>query len=298
MDQPPLSIQRDESDEFGGIVTLALSQADRPVVVLDDGLIRDLDATLDALPQDVRGLVLTSASERVFVAGADLTSIDQWEDDQLAAYLEMGSRVFARLANLACPTVAAINGAALGGGLELAMHCDALVASPAPKAYPVGLPEAALGLCPGWGGTNLLAARMDPGRAIELTASGTTLSFDEAVSAGLFDEVAPDAPSLETTCKRWLVRFGSVTRDMRDGAPRRWIGRPDVAPAVLKGLDEVRWQLPDTDAARAVTECVDAGLTKGWHAAIELEQRHLVSLRHTPIAKAALKAFFERGAKK
>ena len=299
MDQPPLPIRRDDTGEFEGVVTILLEQPGRPVVVLDEGLIRDLDATIDALPQDVRGLVLASASERVFVAGADLTSIDAWPDEQLEAYLEMGSRVFARLANLPCPTVAAINGAALGGGLELAMHCDGLVGAPSAsgKAYPVGLPEAGLSLCPGWGGTNLLPARMDAAEAIRLTASGRTLKYDEAVAAGLFDATAAPGEALLEACKRWLVEQTATTRQDRDGAPRRWIGRPGVGAGVLRALDAVRPELPGTGPARAVVECVDAGLTKGWHAAIETEQRHLVALRHSPEARAALRAFFEKNAK-
>ena len=297
MEPPPLAIQRDDSDEFAGIVTLVLEQPDRPVVVLDDALIRRLDEALDRVPDDVRGLVLASASERVFVAGADLTSIDRWPDDQLHAYLDMASRVYAKLANLPCPTVAAINGAALGGGLELAMHCDAMVAAPGAKPYPVGLPEAGLGLCPGWGGTNLLPARMDAGEAIKLTASGKTMKFDQASQAGLFDAVVEDASDLEAACKRWLVEQSGVTRQDRDGAPRRWIGRPEFASRVLSALDEVRAELPDTASAKAVASCVDVGLTKGWHGAIEAEQEHLVALRHTPEARAALKAFFEKSAR-
>jgi 3-hydroxyacyl-CoA dehydrogenase/enoyl-CoA hydratase/3-hydroxybutyryl-CoA epimerase/enoyl-CoA isomerase len=299
MDQPPLPLRREDTGEFEGIVTLVLEQPGRPVVVLDDELIRNLERAIDSLGPNVRGLILASASERVFVAGADLTSIDQWPDEQLASYLEMGSRVFAKLANLACPTVAAINGAALGGGLELAMHCDGLVAAPSAsgKPYPVGLPEASLGLCPGWGGTNLLPSRMDAERAIRLTASGGTLRFDEAVEAGLFDEVVV-ADDLLEACKRRLAGAAGVTRHDRDGAPRRWIGRTDIAPGVLAAFDSIRDELGETGPAAAVAEAVDAGLTKGWHAAIETEQRHLVALRHAPAAKAALKAFFEKSGKR
>lgn len=297
MEPPPLDIQRDDSDEFAGFVTLVLDQPGRPVVVLDDALIRRLDTALDQVPDDARGLVLASASDRVFVAGADLTSIDQWPDDQLHAYLEMASRVYAKLANLPCPTVAAIHGAALGGGLELAMHCDGMVAAPGAKPYPVGLPESGLGLCPGWGGTNLLPARMDAAQAIGLTAAGTPLKYPEAVAAGLFDVVAEDRAELDVACKRWLIEQSGVTRQDRDGAPRRWIGRPEIASGVLAALDEIRASLPDTAPARAVASCVEVGLTKGWHGAIEAEQEHLVSLRHTPEARAALKAFFEKSAR-
>ena len=180
------------------IATVTLEQPGKPVVVLDHELIRRLEATLASVPGDCRGLVLASASERVFIAGADLKSIQDLSDADLHRYLQHGSRVFAMLAQFPFPTAAAINGAALGGGLELAMHCDALIASPPVpgkdgtiRPYPIGLPEAGLCICPGWGGTNLLGARIDPLVAFTRTALGQPLSFDEARAAGLFDSVAP-----------------------------------------------------------------------------------------------------------
>src|SRR6185295_8949020 len=153
------------------------------------------------------GLILASASDRVFVAGADLKSISEWDDTQLQKYLEYGASVFAMLADFPFPTVAAINGAALGGGLELAMHCDALVAAPSPsgKPYPVGLPEAGLSLCPGWGGTNMLPARVEPAAAIRMTCEGKPMPSDQAKIAGLFDRVAPTPAELLPTAKAWLA---------------------------------------------------------------------------------------------
>ena len=241
MDPQPLPISIDETGDSAGVVTVTLEQPGRPVVVLDHDLLRRIEATLrpmvggvlveglsvggvgtpggsalvapsgdqwypDGRGHPIRGLVLASAS-RVFIAGADLKSISEWEDDQLHRYLEYGASVFALLSKVPFPTAAAIGGAALGGGLEIAMHCDGLIgAPPGPgkdglpgKAYPVGLPESGLGLCPGWGGTNLLPARMDPALAIRLTATGTTMGFDEAVKGGLFDAVALDASSLLVT---------------------------------------------------------------------------------------------------
>src|SRR5439155_140292 len=137
---------------------------------------------------------------------------------------------------------AAINGAALGGGLELAMHCDGLMGAPpaardgqAGKPYPVGLPEAGLGLCPGWGGTNLLPARMEAGEAIRRTASGQTMMFDEAVAAGLFDRVAPAPEKLIETAMGWVCDQKRGGRE-RDGAPRKWIGRPEWASRALAAV--------------------------------------------------------------
>lgn len=300
MTATPLPIDRDETGLFAGICTIRLEQPGRPVVVLDEELIRRLNASIDALPSDCTGVLLASASERVFVAGADLKTIVDLDDAGLDRYLAYGQRVFGRLSQLPFPTAAAINGAALGGGLEVAMHCDALVAAPSAsgKPYPVGLPEAGLSICPGWGGTNLLPARMDRAEAIRRTATGKPLTFDEAQEAGLFDVVAESASELEQTAKAWIADRARAGKVERDGAPSRWIGRTGVASAALTALDEVKPDLPETGAAAAVVDAVNAGLTRGWKAALETERRHLVRLRSSPEGAAAIKAFFEKSAAK
>jgi enoyl-CoA hydratase/carnithine racemase len=295
----PLPFQRDESGPFAGIGVLRLEQPGKPVVVLDADLVDRLETALRALPGGLRGLVLASASERVFVAGADLKAIQDLSDADLHRYLERAGRVYGMIANLPYPTVAAINGAALGGGLELAMHCDGLVACPGAKPYPVGLPEAGLSICPGWGGTNLLAARLqDAAKALTLTATGKTMMYDEAQAGGLFDAVAPDASTLIDVAKSWLVNQPARTRDDRDGAPFRWIGRPGTRSRVSAALEQVRDAIVTTGPGKAVALAVDAGLSKGWDAALEVEQRELVRLRSAPEGKAAIAAFFEKAAKK
>ncbi len=302
MDNGLLPIRRDNSPTGSGlagdVVTVVLEQPESPVVVLNDALIAALERTLQAVPRDVGGLILASGSERVFVAGADLKTIMSWDDDQLHRYLELGARTFGMLANMPFPTVAAINGAALGGGLEIAMHCDALVAAPSAsgKPYPVGLPEAGLRICPGWGGTNLLPARIDPARAIAMTASGTPTNFDDAKALGLFDAVADSAESLHTECMQWIA--ANPKAPARDGAPSRWVGRSETAAGVLKALDDALPDLPDHEAARAVAEAVNVGLTQGWEAACMRERELLVHLRSTPDAKAAIDAFFSKSAAK
>lgn len=299
---PPLPIDRDAST---GIVTLRLDQSPsppHPMVVLDHDLIRRIEsALLDIRKQGCTGLILASNSPRVFVAGADLKTIQSpltpgsqgWNDDRLDSYLAYGQRVFGMFCDFPCPTVAAINGAALGGGLEIAMHCDALIAAPSAsgKPYPIGLPEAGLSICPGWGGTNLLPARMDAADAVQRTAAGRTLNFDEARAANLFDAVAPSPESLHATAVGWIndhrARFSR-----RDGQPSRWIGRPEHKARCEAAIDAVEPALPDTDAARACVKAIRAGLREGWPAALEVERRELTRLRSTEPGRAAIAAFF------
>jgi enoyl-CoA hydratase/carnithine racemase len=307
----PLPFTRDDN----GIGVLRLEQPGSPVVVLDETLIRRLERALRDLPRDLTGLVLASASTRVFVAGADLKTIqaplphtDAEADRRLDAYLAYGQRVFGLIPHLPYPTVAAINGAALGGGLELAMHCDGLVAAPSAtgKPYPVGLPEAGLSICPGWGGTNLLPARMNPAEAIRRTATGRPMTFDEACAANFFDLVARSEGDLLPAAAEWLTQArakmggsgpGAIPR--RDGVPARWIGRAERRAEVLGALAELG-EHPEQlsgEPARAVLDAVRAGLestTGGWQAALDVERRELVRLRNTPAGRAAIAAFFDK----
>lgn len=276
----------------GEVVTLHLAQEGRPVVVLDWDLLRAIDEALDAIARDVprlAGFVLTSGS-RVFVAGANLKEIMDLSDEELHRYLEFGAGVFARLATLPCTTVAAINGAALGGGLEIAMHCDHLVASePGEKQYPVGLPEAGLSICPGWGGTNLLPARMDPARAIELTATGTTMKVRDAAGAGLIEQLVP-ADDL-------LAYATALARTPKASARTEPIAISNTGTNEARaGLDDARTKLPDTQSARAVLACVETGLARGWRAAIQSERDNLVRLRATEEGRGAIEAFFAKTA--
>lgn len=299
----PLPIERESTGAHAGIVTVRLEQPGKPVVVLDHALIQRLEAAFKSVEKEAdrtAGLVLASSSDRVFVAGADLHAIAELDDQQLDQYLAYGARVFSMLCRFPFPTVAAINGAALGGGLELAMHCGGLVAAPAPsgKPYPVGLPEAGLGICPGWGGTNLLPARINPADGIRAAASGQTLTYDQAVTAGMFDRIAEGPDRLLATARDWLTQARRYGRAERSSEPTRWIGRPERAAQVLEVLDALRLDLPKTEAATAVAAAVDAGLTRGWAAALETERRHLLRLRKTAEAKSAIEAFFARSAKK
>ena len=316
---PPLPTSIDAD----AILTLTLAPTDpaSPVVVLDLTLIQRLEATLKDLPRDLKGLILASASSRVFVAGADLKTIqapspqtDPEADRRLDAYLAYGQRVFGMLAHLPFPTAAAINGAALGGGLELAMHCDGLIAAPSAsgKPYPIGLPEAGLSICPGWGGTNLLPARIDPAEAIRRTAAGTPMTYDQAVTLGMFDAVTPhsatpDPAPLHAAAKAWLLSvrptFGHPGSRIprRDGAPSRCISRPGTKPATLAALAEVFTSIdaPPGTPAKAVLAAVRIGVdaadpVAGWQAALDVERHELVRLRNTPAGRAAIQAFFDK----
>lgn len=280
-----------------GVVTLTLRQPDRPVVVLDWALLRSIDSAMDRVAQmkGVTGFVLASEG-RVFIAGANLQEIMDLSDAQLHEYLRFGQRVYGRIAALPCTTVAAVNGAALGGGLEIAMHCDHLIgAKPAPgtpekpsRPYQVGLPEAGLSICPGWGGTNLLPARMEPGRAISMTATGKTMTVLDAAEAGLIEQLV-DASAL-LGCARELAKAPKRIARAVPVCVSEWPRREEVRAA----LESVRPSLPPTASAAAVIICVESGIARGWHAALDAERENLVRLRNSPEGRAAIQQFFEK----
>jgi 3-hydroxyacyl-CoA dehydrogenase/enoyl-CoA hydratase/3-hydroxybutyryl-CoA epimerase len=286
-----LQLRHERSSD--GIVTLWLARPERPVVVLDQWLLDQLHLFFDWLGTQPAptGFVLMSDNPRTFVAGADLAEIDVLDDASLHAYLTEGAHAYARITRLPCPSVACVHRTALGGGLEIALHCDGLLAQlppPGEKPWRVGLPEAGLGLCPGWGGTQMLPARIDPAEAIRATAAGTTWPIDKC-PPGLFDEIVPAGGDLRAAAVRY------IRNNPRAGTPSvpRSIdaGNRDAVGAALAAL---RSTLPDTPAAHAVVEAVTIGIADGWTAAIAAERRLLVGLRHTPEAREKLAAFLKR----
>ena len=279
-----------------GIVVLSLiPNPEKPrggVVVLDGWLIGQLLCFFDDLAKGPMptGFILQSASTRVFVAGADLAEIDALDDPGLDAYLRRGTEAFGRISSLPCPSVAAVNSSALGGGLEIAMHCDALIGvatAATDKPYRVGLPEAGLAICPGWGGTQMLPARIDPAVAIRATSSGETWKSSE-VPAGLFAETVP-AADLRAAAIRWLKAHPRTASRSSPIAID-----PSNRDCVRSGLDAARSTMASSAAAQAVVDAVETGLRDGWQKAVDAERRHLIRLRHTPEARAKLEAFFAK----
>jgi len=274
------------------VAILTLEQPGRPVVVIDESLLKQLDATLDTLPESLGGFVLASAAPRAFVAGADLKAIMAMSDPELHAYLEFGARVFQKIADLPCPSVAAIHSVTLGGGLELAMHCDGLVAVIDPEARPfiIGLPEAGLKICPGWGGTNLLPARIDAKTAIVATANGIPFKSLAANKLGLFDATCEQADELLATAIRWIEQQPT---DNRTGNPSRSIQASNTE-AISAALDDATDELSDALHVQSVLDAIRTGINSGWQAALQCERDHLVRLRHSEPAQDAITAFFSK----
>jgi enoyl-CoA hydratase len=175
-----------------GIAVLTMNRP-KALNALDSRTLAELDAVLQAEARDpaVRALILTGAGEKAFVAGADISEMAKMTAQEARAFAELGQRAFSRLEALPVPTIAAVNGYALGGGSELALSCDLVYASERAR---FGQPEVNLGLVPSWGGTQRLARRVGAMCALEMVLTGEMYEAARAKEMGLCLEVlAPDA---------------------------------------------------------------------------------------------------------
>jgi enoyl-CoA hydratase/carnithine racemase len=185
---------------------IAVVTLDRPPLnAIDEALALDLLAVVEELEPDhgTWAVLVESACEGVFMVGADLTVIEALEPgdaDRVVAVQD----VFNRFASLPQPTVCAINGHALGGGLELALACDFRFMARGPGL--VGQPEARLGLMPGAGGTQRLTRIVGPARGAMLMMKGLQLSADEALADGLVHELV-DGDELQARARDFTVRL-------------------------------------------------------------------------------------------
>lgn len=151
--------------------------------------LHDAFKTLD-MDKEVRVIVLTGSGDKAFVAGADIkefSAFDKENGEKLAAKGQQ--MLFDFVANLSTPVIAAINGYALGGGLELAMSCHIRIGSTSAK---LGLPEVTLGLIPGYGGTQRLAQLVGKGRALEMILSAKMIDSQRAFEIGLLNQVVSE----------------------------------------------------------------------------------------------------------
>ena len=169
-----------------GVVTMNRPEA---LNALNDQVLRDLDAVLTQAEEDAELYVLVvTGAGRSFVAGADIGQMSGFSAVEGKAFGVYGNQVFAKLENLSKPTIAAVNGFALGGGCELAMTCDIRLASEKAK---FGQPETGLGITPGFGGTQRLPRIVGAARAMELILTAKNISADRAREIGLVSEVYP-----------------------------------------------------------------------------------------------------------
>lgn len=194
-----------ERADYGALVTVNRPEA---LNALDEGLLRRLGDVVRELSEDegVAVVIITGAGDRAFIAGADIAEMNACSREELAEIVSLGQALTRAVESAPKPVIAMVNGYALGGGCELALACDLVVAAETAR---FGLPEVKLGLLPGFGGTQRLPRRIGWGRARDLILTGRQVPADEALRLGLCDRVVP-AADLRSTTEALAVALAAV----------------------------------------------------------------------------------------
>lgn len=295
-----------------GVFVVRMDVPGEPVNTLKASFAKDFAEVFAAIEKDpaCKAVVFTSGKKSGFIAGADITMLQSVRTEKDAADLaRTGQKAMDRIAAFRVPVVAAIHGAALGGGLEVAMACHARVASDDKKTK-LGLPEVMLGVLPGAGGTQRLPALVPIQTALDMLLTGKQIDAKKAKKLGLVDEVVPHAILIEVACKRALELAGKG----REGAgkhEKKLEGVEAVQEAALTKtplgrkflFDQARKQLlaksrGNYPSPERILEVVEKGLAEGYEAGIEAEARAFGELVVSPQAAQLMNIFFAQNALK
>lgn len=245
----------------------------------------------------IKSIVFMSAKKDNFIAGADIKMIDAIEDkSELRDICMKGHETFRKMRELKLPMVAAINGAALGGGLEWALHCDYRIATTDRKTV-LGLPEVKLGLLPGFGGTQRLHPLVGLQEAVKMMTTGANVRPDKARRIGLVDQVCDPAAleDLAVMCAEQLAA-GTLKRKQKKKSLFNWaLEDTTVGRRVL--FDQARKQVQKATnglypSPFAILDCVEEGLKLGdMDRALQYEARRFSELAATSESAALISIF-------
>ena len=209
--------------EKKGLYAVATINRPKALNALNSEVLSDLDELVRTVSADadIRALVITGSGEKAFVAGADIGEMSTLTPAEGEAFGKHGNDVFRKLEPLHIPTIAAVNGFALGGGCELSMSCDIRLCA---DTAVFGQPEAGLGITPGFGGTQRLARLVSPGMAKQLIYTAKNIKADEAYRIGLvnavypLDELLPAAEKMaETIAKNAPIAVRACKKAINEG---------------------------------------------------------------------------------
>ncbi len=264
-----------------GLLVAAMDLPGRPMNVVGDELMAGIAEAVQKLADPaVKGLVLSSAKAD-FCAGGDLDRMSKWTKPEQAFEASMGMKAVLRQLELqGKPVVAAINGHALGGGLEIALACHARIAIDDPRLK-IGQPEVKLGLLPGGGGTARLSRLVGIQPALQICAEGNDLSPQQALGLGLVSELAQDRDDLIAKARAWIAAHPKAQQPW-DAPKFRFPGGDSRAPA-LGPL----WSIaPSVAAAKSwgnypavqhIMSAIFEGGLLGFDAACEVESRYFAA---------------------
>ena len=244
---------------------------------------------------ELKGVIFVSAKPSVFIAGADLNAmLKVASSDDARVLIERGQAVMNRIAALKIPTVAAVHGAAVGGGYELCLACDYRIASP-DHATKIGLPETKIGLLPGWGGSTRLPRLIGLPKALDIILGGKTVPAKLALKLGMIDEIAPAECLVAGAVRK--IKLGKPIRS------NHWLTNSRLVASVIARrvhrqlLKKTRGYYP---AVMKALEVVTRGISQSVEASLALERDGIVELIQTDVCRNLINVFFlqERARKK
>ncbi|MCI4567442.1 3-hydroxyacyl-CoA dehydrogenase NAD-binding domain-containing protein [Lysobacter sp. CFH 32150] len=275
-----------------GIVVLSFDRAGQNVNTLAQEVLLELDAILERLALDPpKGLVIRSAKAAGFIAGADIKEFQSFDEKgTVGDAIRRGQQVFQRLAELPCPTVAAIHGHCMGGGTEISLACRYRVASSDPSTR-IGLPEVKLGIYPGWGGSVRLPLLVGAPAAMDLMLTGRTLSGSAARAMGLVDKVVEPSQLVDAAVE--LAKRGAqrpFKQRFMAWLTNTWPARQLLAPMLVKQVArKARKDHYPAPFALIETWRRSGG---GIQARLEAERKSVIRLSSTPTARNLIRVFF------
>lgn len=285
-----------------GILRVTINRKDRPVNALSRLVMEELRDLVHMVRGDssIRGVLFQSGKPGVFIAGADITEFEDLTDEDAARETsEFGQSIFQELEDLKVPTVALIDGACLGGGLEFAMACNYRVASTHEKTK-IGLPEVQLGLLPGWGGTVRLPKLIGLVNALPLILSGKQLGGFQARSKGIVgDAVPPEA--LDNVGEKILkthFEFGSASKLFRKPKQPGWQraisnSGPVKKYAMKKAHQQVMGKTHGHyPAPLMIIDTLRKQLSASERDRYAIEAKAIASLAGSPVTRECIRLFF------
>jgi 3-hydroxyacyl-CoA dehydrogenase/enoyl-CoA hydratase/3-hydroxybutyryl-CoA epimerase len=273
--------------DHDGIAWITFDSPKSSANVWNEETLREFNHLLEIIEHDtrVRALVLRSAKERIFIAGADIKAIRSMQHVRVNDLIWLGQAVFDRLARLPMPKIAAIHGACMGGGFEVTLACDWRIASDH-ESTKIGLPETQLGILPAWGGSTRLSRIIGVRKALDLITTGKLLNASAAKHAGLVSHVVA-MENLETLARR-------LARKVR---PRQWLPFENLFASVIglmakrKVIAKTRGLYPSiTKAVEVVTRAARGKIEDG----LQLERNAVAELIQSHDSARLIDLFFKR----
>ena len=282
-----------------GIATLCFDLENSAVNILSFDVLRALDAKLDELKshEELKLLKFTSAKEGVFIAGADISDIQSLTEEENAYELvREGQGILSKISALPFPTLAIIDGACLGGGLELALCCDYRLATQNPKTK-IGLPEVNLGVLPGFGGTQRLKRLTGLSKALELILGGKILNGKKAEKLGLVDACVPQGylEFKEESFIENILKHPKRKKKKVGSFLDQYLPQVVFHYARKNVMEKTKGKYP---AAIAILDLFEKTLNKELHSGLEDEARAFSKLAVTSISKNLIGLFYSSEALK